>query len=75
MGCWRIWCGWRWGEGGSEFKSISIARTEERFLSPQADRFTLTRASQNQLEKQKRRLVLFEMTVVLFCTKREVKKF
>ncbi len=39
---------------------------EERFLSAQTDRFTLTRASRNESEKQRRRFAPFEMTGVVY---------
>ena len=62
MGCWQIWCGWRWGEAEFYIHAVNALEIEERFLSAQADRFTLTRASQNESEKQRRRLVPLETT-------------
>jgi len=43
---------------------------EERFLTPQSDRFTLIRASQNEAEKKKRQLAAFEMTAGAFADRR-----
>src|SRR5258708_38206964 len=62
MGCWQIWCGWGWGEAEFYIHAVNALEIEERFLSAQADRFTRTRASQNESEKQRRRLVPLETT-------------